>query len=596
MKSSHPKSIYREKAEAPASCRKQPVAVAHHGSSGAARAADGESQELLAAYQDRIIELEGTVSGLRERLQELDGTARELRDSRSYLLELFEYTPAGYLVHDESGFISACNRAAAALLGLKRRYDTNASLVQYVAKEDLPLWFDHIRRSAQTWKEVSTELKLQVPEGRLTPVQLLTLPQAGPSRGAPSRFHTILVDNTQRHEAEATLARTQQNYHRLIDTVEGIVWEADPRTLDVIFVSRYAERLLGYPRAEWSRPGFWENHIYVQDRERVTHWLTRALAKREDLRIEYRVLTAARRLLWLHDSITVAECGGGLKLMGVAVDVTERRNAEEALRQAHDLLERSVVERTAELRETVGELEAFSYSVSHDLRAHLRAMLGFAHLALEREQEGLSPMLKSYLQHILSGALRADRLVRDILAYSRVSRANLRLGPIDLQKLLSEILEQHSQFQPPQAEIQVQSPLLPVIGHEASLVQCIINLLSNGIKFVRPGVVPRIKIWTEPVPILDCQIDSQPGVSVPFVLGLVRIWFEDNGIGIEPANLSRIFNMFERVHSTQEYEGTGIGLAIVRKGVERMGGSVGVESEPGAGSRFWIQLKAAEVT
>jgi signal transduction histidine kinase len=122
----------------------------------------------------------------------------------------------------------------------------------------------------------------------------------------------------------------------------------------------------------------------------------------------------------------------------------------------------------------------------------------------------------------------------------------------------------------------MQSPLLNVIAHEAALGQCITNLLGNAVKFVLPGTLPQIKIRTEPVE------------------GQVRIWFEDNGIGIEPSNQDRIFGIFERVHSAQEYDGTGIGLAIVRKAVERMGGSVGVESEPGNGSRFWIQLKAAE--
>jgi signal transduction histidine kinase len=111
-----------------------------------------------------------------------------------------------------------------------------------------------------------------------------------------------------------------------------------------------------------------------------------------------------------------------------------------------------------------------------------------------------------------------------------------------------------------------------VLGHEAALTQCISNLLANAVKFVPAGTEPRIRVWT----------GSQNGS--------VRIWFEDNGIGIAPENHCRIFNIFERVHSDSEFEGTGIGLSIVKKAIERMGGDVGVESEPGRGSRFWIAL------
>jgi signal transduction histidine kinase len=110
------------------------------------------------------------------------------------------------------------------------------------------------------------------------------------------------------------------------------------------------------------------------------------------------------------------------------------------------------------------------------------------------------------------------------------------------------------------------------MGHEGFLTQCIFNLLGNAVKFVAPGVKPRIKIWAE-------EIESR-----------VRLWVEDNGIGIEPRNQDRIFRLFERVQAATEYEGTGIGLTITRKAVERMGGRVGLESQPGAGSRFWIEL------
>jgi signal transduction histidine kinase len=137
------------------------------------------------------------------------------------------------------------------------------------------------------------------------------------------------------------------------------------------------------------------------------------------------------------------------------------------------------------------------------------------------------------------------------------------------------VVDQYPGLQSSEVTITVESPLLPVLGHEASLTQCVANLLNNALKFVAPGSNPHVRIWTEAV------------------AEDVKCFFEDNGIGISPGNLSRIFGIFQRIHAPSEYEGTGIGLAIVRKSIERMSGTVGVESEPGKGSTFWLQLKAA---
>lgn len=527
---------------------------------------------LQATYENQICELEGTITNLRERLRIANAVEGKLRESQFYLQELFEQSPVGHVVHDSTGLILDYNHAAARLLGLPFHPGSSISFIQCVARKDIPAWLNHIRRCRLTHQRVATELHVHGPD-RLIPAQILTVPTPTPPGEIGGRFHTIISDITQRLATEKALAQSQQDYRRLIDTVEGIVWEADAQTLEVEFVSRYAERLLGYPLADWSRPDFWTARIYVDDRERVANRIARAVASREDLRIDYRVQTASRQLLWLHDSIAVVERNGRLTLLGVAVDVTERRRTEEQLREANDQLELHVAERTAELRDSVQELEAFSYSISHDLRSPLRAMLGFAELALAEGGEQLSPRAKDFLQRVITSANRADRLVQDVLAYSRASRANIVLGAVNVEKLLRELIEQSPQFQPPGVEILIHGPLLPVLGHEAMLAQCLTNLLCNAIKFVSPQTTPRIDIRTE-----------AHG-------NWVRLWIQDNGIGIDPVNLGRIFNIFERVHSALQFEGTGIGLAIVRKGVERMGGNVGVESALGKGSRFWIQLK-----
>ena len=261
-------------------------------------------------------------------------------------------------------------------------------------------------------------------------------------------------------------------------------------------------------------------------------------------------------------------------------DWTEQKQMQDQLRAAQkelrcyaDELESRVAERTARLQETISELEAFSYSVSHDLRAPLRAMQGYSQFLLSDYGKSLDETGRDYIERIRNAAARLDHLIQDLLTYSRVARAQIQLRPVDLEKLIREVLHAYPALQPPHTEIEIRHPLLRVLAHEPSMTQCISNLLGNSAKFVPPGTTPHITISTE-------RRNNK-----------VRVWFSDNGIGISPEHQQRIFRMFETVHHQHAYEGTGIGLAIVRKAVERMGGEVGVESEPGRGSRFWIELQ-----
>lgn len=244
-------------------------------------------------------------------------------------------------------------------------------------------------------------------------------------------------------------------------------------------------------------------------------------------------------------------------------------------KKAGENLERTVNERTASLREAIAQMEEFSYTISHDLRAPVRAMQCYAEVLMEDYGAKLDENAKKYLDRIIGAGTRMDRLIQDILTYSRLSRREIQLQPVSLDRLARDIVRQYLDMGSVQAQVSVEGPLLSVLGHEASLSQAISNLLSNALKFVAPGSTPKVRLRTE-------QRN-----------GDVRLWVEDNGIGIKPEYQHRLFSVFERVHPEKKYEGTGIGLAIVRKAAERMGGKVGVESDGLAGSRFWIQLPAA---
>jgi len=307
-------------------------------------------------------------------------------------------------------------------------------------------------------------------------------------------------------------------------------------------------------------------------------------------------------------------------------EIIERTQAEAALlaarkelAQVNAELEQKVLDRTTKLQETVAELEHFSYTITHDMRAPLRAMYSFGRVLLEECSECVHPTRQEYIRHIVDAADRMDKLITDALQYSGVLREHLEPEPVDADALLRGMLESYPEFQPPHANIHIDTRLPVVLGNAAGLTQCFSNLLANGVKFVHPGQTPEVRVWAECVQSPSTlrsavtedgksNLQSQPTghatrntqhESAPRTLNpqpsplnhLVRIWFEDKGIGIEKQYHDKIWQMFQQLN--KDYEGTGIGLALVRKVVDRMGGKVGVESEPGHGSRFWIELEPA---
>lgn len=279
-------------------------------------------------------------------------------------------------------------------------------------------------------------------------------------------------------------------------------------------------------------------------------------------------------------------------LAGLAGDIIERaqiqhdlRRAKERLGRAKEDLEEKVRKRTAELEATVAELEGFSYSLVHDMRAPLRAMLGYSSILETDAGPRLRPEEADLLRKISQAAMRMDQLVTDSLNFSKILRADLPLGTVNLGALIRGMVEAYPNLQRPQAEISVELDNLLVHGNEAALLQIFSNLLGNAVKFVAAGVKPRVRVWAE-------RGDCPKGFPNP-EHGCAFVWVEDNGIGIPKEAHEKIFGMFQRLHRVDEYAGTGIGLALVKKSLERTRGQITLESEPGKGTRFCVQLPLA---
>jgi PAS domain S-box-containing protein len=266
-------------------------------------------------------------------------------------------------------------------------------------------------------------------------------------------------------------------------------------------------------------------------------------------------------------------------------NVTARKQAEDKILDLNGELEN----RIAALTEVNRELETFNYSISHDLRAPLRSMSGFAQALMDGDASRLGQQEADYVRRIANSARRMDTLLQDLLEYSRVARASMPPTAVNLDTLVTEIVSlREREIEQSHARIEVKSPLGAVTAHLPTVQQILANLIDNGLKFVSKDKQPHLSIWTEPAALNghDSKAENTSNGAT------LRIWVEDNGIGIEKEFHEKIFGLFERLHPSHAFPGTGLGLAIVRKGVERMGGRVGLESQPDSGSRFWVELPA----
>ncbi len=255
------------------------------------------------------------------------------------------------------------------------------------------------------------------------------------------------------------------------------------------------------------------------------------------------------------------------------MDITERKRAKEELKEYKDHLEELVEERTRELKEMNEYLKAFTHSVSHDLRAPLRALQGFSRALLDDHEDVLDEEGRNHINRIDGASKRMERLIDDLLKYSKLTSTDISLKRVDVDDVLETIYNELSrEVEKKNAEITI-SNIPDVIGERTILKQVLTNLISNSLKFVEDD--PKIEIYSK-------EVNNK-----------VRIFVEDNGIGIKEEEQENIFDVFERLHGIESYEGTGVGLAVVKKGVEKMDGEVGVESELGEGSKFWIELEKA---
>ncbi|MFO1500646.1 MAG: PAS domain S-box protein [Verrucomicrobiota bacterium] len=417
--------------------------------------------------------------------------------------------------------------------------------------------------------------------------------------GKVKRWFGTNTDVTELREVQEALRESEQRLALALEGGQMGMWEWDLQTGQSVWNVKEYE-VLGLPPSDGQPPAdLFFQLVHPENRITLDKSLQEAFGSRRDWRHEFRIVRPDGQLRWLVGAgrATFAQDGKPQKMVGVNYDITERKAFQAEL-------ERLIAERTAKLQELVSELEHFSYSITHDMRAPLRAMQSFAELLAEAYSNGQQQEAQRFLERIRTAANRMDALIRDALSYSETIRKHLPLGPVDPSLLLRGMLDTYPELQGVQIEVQPDIPF--VFANEGGLTQVFSNLLSNAIKFAKLGRPVEVRIWAEltsqcPGPAFDpllqpesirsagfTPIPSFPGPDTGGQTQWVRIWVEDNGIGISEVMLSRVFNLFSR--GSNERSGTGVGLALVRKVVDRMSGRVGVESTEGQGSRFWIEL------
>ncbi|HTZ00061.1 MAG TPA: ATP-binding protein, partial [Rhodocyclaceae bacterium] len=304
---------------------------------------------------------------------------------------------------------------------------------------------------------------------------------------------------------------------------------------------------------------------------------TESVANRTPFDIVHRLLMKDGRIKYVNERCeTFYDHGVPLRSVGTVHDLTERHLAEEAVRRLNQELEQRVAARTAELEAANKELESFSYSVSHDLRAPLRAIDGFSRILLEDYYDKIDDDGRHYLNVLSDNARRMRQLIDDILAFSRMSRQDIQAEPVDIAALAGDVFAELKAIVPERSIELRLGRLPPARGDRAMMRQVMQNLLANAVKFTAPR--------------------SQAVIEVSGVVeaGENIYCVKDNGVGFDEQFRDKLFGVFQRLHTQEEFEGTGIGLAIVKRIVARHGGRVWAEGRPGEGAAFHFTLPRAE--
>jgi PAS domain S-box-containing protein len=375
----------------------------------------------------------------------------------------------------------------------------------------------------------------------------------------------------QRREAEEALLSSEERYRSLVELSPDALFVQSHEK--IVFVNSAGLKLFGVKEPEKLVGKAVKAIVHPEDWDRIRHRLKQMHEEGKPLPFEeQRFIRADGEILSAEVAAAPLMFGGKTSAQVIVHDITDRKRAEEEIRRLNQDLEQRVAERTAELEATNKELEAFSYSVSHDLRAPLRHIEGFVEILMATKGGELDAEATQYLRTIAESAKQMGRLIDDLLTFSRTGRAELRKTRIPLRELVNSAIRDLEREALDRKVRWVVSDLPEVEADPALLRQVMLNLLGNALKYTR----------TRPEAVIEVGSQRCRNEHVIFV--------KDNGVGFDMRYAHKLFGVFQRLHRASEFEGTGVGLANVRRIVNRHGGRTWAEGELGRSATFYLAL------
>lgn len=527
---------------------------------------------LATAFNSMTAQLRQSFENLEQEVVEVKQAEESLRQANETLQALIDYSPLAIIMLDLDSHVLLWNNAAEKMYGwtAQEALGQFAPFIPEDKREEQRAIGERVAKG-----EVFTDLELE--RRRKDGSRILIGISIAPLRDSAGSVYaqvSIAADITERKRAEQALRESEERLQQIASSLREVIWLRDAQTRQVLYVNSAFEELTGRTcESFFENPNIVIDAIHPDDRE----WVIKALNQRLEgipYNKEHRLIHLNGSVCWVSSrSFPVRnEAGEVYRWASIMENITARKRAEDDVQRLNAELEQRVIERTVQLEAANKELEAFSYSVSHDLRAPLRAIDGFSRMLNEDYEAVLPEEAQNLLTRIRHNAKRMGDLINDLLAFSRIGRKALQVEDVDMNELVQDVLDD---FKANNAleRVEIVVETLPSCQADRSLLKQVwINLISNAIKYSSKVENPRIEIR--------------------YITQHQRIVYvvKDNGVGFDMHYVDKLFGVFQRLHREDEYEGTGIGLAVVRRIIERHGGSIWVEAESGKGATFYFTI------
>jgi PAS domain S-box-containing protein len=534
---------------------------------------------LIASYQ--FLANRSIKAALRRARRELDvrhQTEAALRESELRYREVFERTSDFIflldVLPDGSFRFNRWNPSCEKATGI-----SSSELAEKMPEDVFPP--DEARRITVNYKRCITEVCPNSYEetltlGGKTYSFYTTLIPIKNTEGQIRRIIAVAHNITERKRVEAELRESEDRYRIVVEQTGQMIYDYDVPSSAISWRGAIT-KLTGFTVEEFQQVNIhkWEEMIHPEDRSMAMTAFHEAMETVGKYDMEYRFRCKEGKYIWIEDhGLFLPDASGKpIRMLGAMADITARVEAEAALLRSHEQLEKTVQARTAELRRANKELEAFTYSVSHDLRAPLRAVDGFTDLLIGEYGSQMPEDARELLSSIKAGSQRMGHLIQDLLNLSRIDRQSMTPTRVNVANLAREVFEER-RTQRPDRDIEFRLGELPdCMGDLFLLRQVFGNLLSNAIKFT----------GTRTKAVIEVGYDTKKGAY----------FVRDNGVGFDMRYADKLFGVFQRLHSEEQFPGTGVGLSIVKRIIQRHGGTIRAESAVDQGTTFYFTLPLA---